>query len=155
MPLDVAEDVLRGRQRADAERLDAEAGHIPEGVRFGEVAFGVRKLIEACEQAFRRSLADDDSSCVMNQKNRAVLDATCLLLWHDRVGGLFSTGVRRAEVSERAVCAERCTVREADRRPKIHEGLVKAARCVETVSSTRRPLCNTVCIRNARPRIRQ
>ena len=138
----MADNLLGGRQRAGAERLDAEASHIPEGVCFGELAFGVRKLIKACEQALRRSLADDDSSCVMNQKNRAVLDAAGLLLRHDRVGGLLSAGVCSAEVPERAVCAERCTIREADRRPEIHEGLVKAARCVEAVGSYYAAVCS-------------
>ena len=150
MPLDVAEDVFRSRQWTDAERLDAEAGHIPEGVCFGELAFGVRKLIEACEEALRRSLADDDSARVMNQKDRAVLDATCLLLWHERVGGLLSAGVRGAEVLKRTVCAERCTVRKADRRPEIHQSLVKAAWGVEVAGSDGAAVCSGI----ARPRIR-
>ena len=152
VPLDVAEDVLCSREWADAESLDAEACHIPEGVRFGELPFGVRELIEACEEAFRRALSDDDFSGVVNQENRAVLDAASLLLWHERIGNFLSAGVRGAEVLKRAVCAEWCTVREADRRPKIHESLVKAARCVEAVGSYYAAVCSWISRPCIRPR---
>ena len=151
MPLDVAEDVFRGWQWSDAECLDAEAGHILQGVCLGEVTFGVREFVEACEEAFRRTFSDDDFSCVVNEEDRAVLDATCLLLRHDRVGGLLSAGVRGAEVPERTVRAEWCTVREADCRAEIHEGLVEAARGVKASLSC----CTVVCIRSDRSCIRQ
>ena len=99
------------------------------------MAFGVRELVEACEEALWRAFSDDDFSCVVNQKDRAVLDAAGLLLRHDRVGGFLSAGVRGAEVPERTVCAERCAVREADRRAEVHKGLVEAAWCIEIMSS--------------------
>lgn len=127
----MAEDVARGRKRHNAADAEAFSCELFAHRALCQLPVDIRIFPKACEESLCRPFSYGDAVAAGEYEDGSAFLAACFERGFYGIVLLRTAVMRKAEAGGRACVTERCAVRKADRRAKIHKGFVEVS-CISS-----------------------